>query len=409
MPDKLYKIPAINFPRLEEEIARLNKRAVKLKCEPIKLTIVRTTTEKRIDESLKFEYDFVVHECSLEGERPMLQGWSLVAVVQPVPNGEMLIREVPGCTCPDQYRTTDMRCEQCNVVRRRTAIFILHNNAQGHKQVGRNCLSDFLGGVAPEALLNRAEIFFGFDELLKQAEDATCGSRWGSGDGSPVLPIEQYVSVVAALSRKYGYVSKARASEMKEPTSSVAWRICMPYAQTQQEMLAAYAISVESQDVEKARAAIAWACSLDPKNADNNYLHDLGVSCRQQFVQYKTVGYIASVLQAHNRHLLTLNPAPKIEQPQPISKHLGVIGERQVFEKLLITGVFPYESGDFEKTRVHFLDEAGNVLIWRASGTPQWVAENKTVTIRATVKHHDEFRGVNQTVIERALPLEDSL
>lgn len=403
----VYRIPATNFLRLEAEIAKMNKRADKLGCEPVKLTVLRVVTEKRKDQALGFEYDFTIHECTVEGVAPKLADWTMVAAVEPVTNGEMLMREVPGQTCPTEYRTTDLRCDHCNAIRRRKAIYVMRHADHGHKQVGRNCLADFLRTTNPESLLAGAEYLMDFSKMASDAED----EGWGMGGKRPerVVSTQQFVAVVSVVMRKLGWVPRSAAQHDydgggPEATASIAWRICtQPEDMYTKEMIDRHGIAVEDGDVARAEAALCWARAIDSDNALSTYLHDLGVSCRQEYVVWKTSGYVASVLNAHGRVLAkeaqekaAVSTAPKV--------HVGTKGERQVFDNLTIVGTHPYSTDFGPKVLVRFNDESGNVLVWRASGSPEWVVIGRKLSVKATVKDHDEYKGVPQTILERAVP-----
>lgn len=408
MDTTIYRIPVQNFLRLEGEIKKMNRRAEKLGCPPVKLTVLRTVTEKRKDEALGFEYDFHINECTVEGEAPKLSDWTLVAAVEPVNNGEMLVREVPGQTCPAQYRTTDLRCDHCNMIRRRNAIYVLRHPDHDHKQVGRNCLKDFLGGVSPDALLSKAEYLLDFAKLAKDAED----TGWGYGGRvERVVPVNQFVSTVAVIARKIGYVSKSAAYQQRdegggpEATASIAWRVCtQPNDERTKRFIAEKGIAVEDGDVAKAEAAVKWAETIGTDTpATSTYMHDLGVCCRQTYVTWKTSGYVSSVLGAHQRHLgeqLAKSAPAKVEH----GGHLGEVDQRLVFDDVQITEAVPYNGGMYPKTKVKFTTPANNILIWWASGSPAWVEVGKKLSIKGTVKKHDDYKGVPQTVLERVLP-----
>ena len=53
------------------------------------------------------------------------------------------------------------------------------------------------------------------------------------------------------------------------------------------------------------------------------------------------------------------------------------------------------------RTRCQFEDDSGNVIVWWASTTVDWLQEGDTVDITATIKKHDDFKGTPQTVLTR--------
>lgn len=388
-----YRIPAINLARLEEEIAKLNKRATKLKTDPIRLDIIETVTEKRRNDVIGFDYEQTFYICSVTGEAPKLNGWSLIAVVEPVGDADNLVREIPGETCPVEYRTARMTCDHCGEFRRRNAIFVLRHENGTHKQVGRNCMADFLGHAHPEAILSKAEYIFTFDKLISEAGD----EGWGSG-GPLVVATTNFVAVTAVVIRRLGWVPKSQASDFKAPTASIAWDICTrPHDRNVMDLIKKENIYAEEADIAAAEAAVKWAAEIT--NPSSTYLHDLSVCCKQNYVPYKLCGYVASVLTAHRRFL-----SDNQKVSTSTSKHIGEIDKRELFQGLKIVFTHDYISGGLysqNRTLVKFVDPNGNVLVWHSSGRPDWIEIGKTFDVKATVTKHSEYQGVAQTEVKR--------
>lgn len=393
-----YRVPALNYPRLEDEIAKLNKRATKLKCQPIVLNILETITEKKRNEVVGFDYQETYHICTVSGETPKLAGWTLIAIIEPVPNGENLVREVPGEKCPARFRTTKMFCDHCSSTRKRNSIFLLKHEDGEYKQVGRQCLADFLGHEHPENLILKAEYLFSGTGLMRDAEE----EGWWSGGGSlpPMIPTTEFVTVAAVVIRKMGWKPRSQVSEFEQATADIVWDICTRSGDRMvRELVQAKQLYASEDDIKSAEAAVAWGAAIDPANAHNTYLHDLGVCCRQNYVDHKRSGFAASVISAYRRTLLT----PEKTTP---SKHLGEIDKRQQFDNVTCRLARPIVSGIYEKTLVKFVDGEGNVLIWWASGMPDWVEVGCKYNIKATVKKHTEYQGVAQTEVNRVDPLD---
>lgn len=395
-----YLIPATNMDRLVEEIEKMNRKATKLKCQPVVLHVGERIVNTKKDKNLDIEYETVSFECTITGDTPMLSGWQMIAAIEPVDNGEMIVREVPGQTCPVQFRTTGLMCDHCGKQRRRNAVFVLRNEHDVYKQVGRNCLSDFLGGISPEELLSTSQFVLSFAALCGEAENDT----WGRGSRAPILvPLERFVAITSIVIRKLGWTSKSEAAEGCRSTASVVWDICAHQDDKYvQQLIREFGLVAEPRDVESAHAAIEWGRQFTSDNAPNSYLHDLGVCCRQETVSYKTSGYVASLLNAHGRHLSSeLNDKQRKEKK--VGGYVGTPGQRMDFENLKVLVMAPYTSGIYQKTLVKFVDPNGNALIWRASGQPDWLEIGKTFNVAATVcdDGHKPYNGELQTSIQR--------
>ena len=80
------------------------------------------------------------------------------------------------------------------------------------------------------------------------------------------------------------------------------------------------------------------------------------------------------------------------------SHHVGTVGERVEFVAKKAEFITSWET-QFGRTFLYkFTDENGNVFVWFASGA---FDEHNGITVRGTVKKHDERDGVKQTVLTR--------
>lgn len=405
----LYHIPSTNYPKLESEVEKLNVKANKLGFEPLELKIIEEINVVKQHSSLGFKHNETIYVCSIVGEPPRLEGWTLVARIEPQKQtdedtGENIIREVPGQECPVEYRATDMHCDHCGVNVRRNHVWVLTDGNE-YRQVGGSCFKDFFGGVNPDVLLRRAESSVKFTDLVKEAQL----EKWGSKGNKPidVIPIESFVTVVALLTRQIGFMPKSKATDDHPSTASLAWDICLhDGAFHVQELIKKKELVCQESDVENANAAIEWAKQLDPMTESNTYLHDLGVSCRQPYVTYRRSGYVASVIAAYERS--EEKPVQVVAKKE--SSHIGKEKERLVFTSLKIEKTGVYDSQFGLKTWVRFVDDNGNVLTWRTSGTSDskdstiaWIEEDKTVDVKATIGKHTEFNGEKQTELKRVV------
>lgn len=409
MPDhnNVYDIPAYNYETLAEAIARMNRRAAKLGCEPLVLRIVREYEAERKSRT-GAKYMQARMEVELLGETPRFQGWKLVAAVERLENGENLVRTVLGETVPEQFRATDFFCEHCGTVRSRKAVFVLHHESGdavgrpgGYVQVGRQCIADFLGHVSAENLAARAEWEF---SVLRTCEDAVDEDYCGRGGGEFRRDITEYLTTVAIVVRRLGWLSRSAAMERGQAgasTSDIAWQLLIdwrkPYAQ---ELVAKHDLHAEERDETLAKAALEWAQG-QPTSGVSDYLYNLGVACRQRSVGYKTIGIVASAVAAYQRHLdkeveLNIRRRQNLER-----KHVGTVGKRDDFTNVVVKRMRYFESEFGVRTLVTFEDASGNVLVWWASKELDDVEEGDAVDLRGTVKKHGDYNGCPQTELQR--------
>lgn len=405
MSTQQFKIAYEVFSQLEAEIAEINKKADKLGVQRVVLNIDSTETVKVKDKTTRVEYDKVYFLVSFTGETPKLDGWRLVAVVEPLESGENLVKIVPGEECPTRYRESDTHCEHCSTSRRRKEVFVMGHDDGRFVQVGRNCIADFLGGKSPESILRWAE--FGFD-VAKLVAEATDEDGWFGGRVRDSWNLEHFLATTAICVRKLGWLSRSKARELDYPgapsaTVSNVLELLMPPRDAQsrrawERWVETNELYVEEKDEELAKATIEWASAL-PTDGDD-YLYNLGVAVRRGFVDRGTAGLVASAIASYQRHM-DRERELRIERETKVREHVGQVGVRQGFEKLTVVAMRSFESDYGVRTLVRFETEAGSVVCWWASGDPDWLNEGDVVDVTATVKEHGEYKGMKQTIVQR--------
>jgi hypothetical protein len=390
----MYRIPAQNVQNLTDQVAELNKRAEKLGVEPVRLIPHGTEVERRTNQA-KVEYDFVWHLYEIEGTTPKLAGWTLVAAIERL-GDENLVRCVPGQTCPVEYRQARTDCDHCKTDRRRKEVFVLRHEDGRHVQVGRQCITDFLGGKSPESIIAMAEFLWAFETRCSEAAD----EMWGC-DGCRYNPsIEEYLATVAICIRKMGWVSAKMAQEDGMSSAYMAWRVCVETNKYIKELIDEKELFVEDRDVELATAALEWAKALPTTAGD--YEYSLGVACRAGVVHAKTRGIIASAIASYQRHKDRLEELHIKAREAYKDEHVGILKERRGF-KVTVKAMRSFEGDYGVKTLVRMKDEDGRTLIWWATGDPNWLKEGETVEITGTVKDHGEYQGKKQTQLSRVV------
>lgn len=212
-----FQIPEANLAGLQEKIAKLNKRAVKLGLDPIAVEVGAFTDIPVLDKDDRPTGELIrKFTVTIIGAQPKLNGWSFVATLEGM-EGEVLIRRSPAVEAdlPTRFRNfeTCTVCEHCKVNRRRSETFVLQNEAGEFKQVGRQCLVDFLGSSAtdPMAAASYAELVW---TAMEEAEAAGSGGGFGGGDG--LVSMNVFLAHVAMGCRMDGWMSRGAARKINE-------------------------------------------------------------------------------------------------------------------------------------------------------------------------------------------------
>jgi hypothetical protein len=399
--NNIYDILTYNYDALVEAVAKLNRRAVKLNCQPLRLRIIREYKHER-KSSTGAKFLQARMEIELLGETPKFAGWSLLAVVEMQENGENLVRAVPGKSVPESYRQTDTHCDHCKSGRKRKEVFILAHDDGRVTQVGRQCIADFLGHVSTENLAMRASWEFSAHD---SCNDAGCDDYCGK-HGEYRRDIAEYMTTAAVVIRRIGWCSNAAAFESGKlgmSTSQITWTVLLDSRKSfVQDWIAENDLHAEERDEKLAQEALEWARSL-PRSGVADYLYNLGVACRRSFVNSKIIGLVASAIVAYQRHLETEAELKTRRRQNFESKHVGEIGKRRNFEKVVVQRMRYFESEFGVRTFITFKDSENNILIWWASKTLDDVEEGDVVNLRGTIKAHNEFHGILQTELNRVV------
>jgi hypothetical protein len=396
----VYRIPNDNLPTFRSKFEKLARTAIKLGIAPPTFDIIKeTTTESRAtapDGSTVFIIT-LYHHIIIHNPAFALPDYAFVATIEHTEEGN-IIHSIRGTTIPAQYRNTDPFCDHCKLSRRRNETFLVRHiptnsystrtqearDYSVYKQVGRNCIHDFLGHNAAQ-LASRAELAIELSELGEACE------AWdGETRGERFEMLDAYLSHVSAVINESGWVS--RAAENPElgirSTCSVAFRRMVDRA------------VLSTDDKEVATAAIEWCGSLsDDAVEGNDYLHNIRVIARRGVFSSRQSGFAASIVSAFQRAQSEL----RAKERAAGSVFVGVVGERSVFA-LTVEKVLEF-SGAYGTTFLHILsDDAGNRFVWRSSGT--CLKTGQRCFLKGTVKEHVEYKGTKQTVLSRCVELD---
>ncbi|MBZ5497770.1 MAG: hypothetical protein LAP85_15310 [Acidobacteriia bacterium] len=403
-----YKIPEQNLEELRDRIEKLNRRCALIGMPHITLTLTgeEMVVEKKFvprpfteDEILwggaggsMVEIVRRVFELEVEGETPKYEGWEFVAAIQHEEAGNIL-RTVPGFEgeIPQQYRTAQRWCDYCKIDRGWKDTYLVRHDDGSWKQVGRNCLKDFMGHANPHQLAEFAEILIDLGDLCTSAGD----DDW-MGGCEPVArswSIETWVAITVAYIRTEGWVSR-KEQDVKMLTATVGRvldHVDPRYRGKRAEVI--------NSDCAEAKAAIEWARNL-PADLSSDYLWNLRVACSSDYVTARSAGIVCSLIVSYRRAMEREIERRKRFQSDKDSRFFGEVGKRAVYE-LTVTFTKEIDSNYGLMTLVKFRDQNGNVATWFASGRPSWFEMGETHKVKATVKKHELYQGIQQTILTR--------
>lgn len=326
-----------------------------------------------------------------------LAGYTFVASLTLEPGG-MITRTAPGQSLDGWDRPSDYSCQHCGIDRRRVKGYVIREDETGDLfQVGSTCLAAFLG-VKPSGLW----------VLEYNMDDLTIGSSDEQSERGPRTPVLYSIRHILALAwvvslegRKF--VTRGQAKDREDistadETLNVWHHVDHPRTYERNLEVAEFrsaALALEDEHPEVVDAIIAEADTL---RADSDFGMNVQAALNGDSVTARTVPLVVSLISVHMR-----NAAKRRETAERPAVAAGFIGDpKDKFANLTVTArTALIVSGYYgDKTLVVFQTEEGHMVKWMASKVVD-IESGKSYKIAGTVKGHDNYRGDDQTVVER--------
>jgi hypothetical protein len=359
-----------NIPILEEKIEKLNKKAEKLGTKKIDLIVTNEVKhEQHGTKKIAFRKVVVV------GQIPQIADWELVARFTRI-DGKVFLTNVRGDKIPD-HKLDDIVCEHCNINRFRKRSYLLENVKTNEQiEVGSSCLKDFLGHD-PKLLLemmkfNPSEWFHSVAEMREEIE-------YESFDLTDVLiKAKHYIE-------KYGFFSKQ--DERYENEISTASRVLIDEDD----------FDITTED----RIFISQVYNyFYQKEENDSYTYNVKQLMIEDCVSEKMMGLAVSMVWVYMGHLKKIEKEKQRQEMIDNSRHVGMVGEKiEIDVKIVDTKLIGTMYGTSRLYK--FKDSNGNSISWFCSGRDLEAEVGDEIRIKGTVKKHDEYNGIKQTLLNR--------
>jgi hypothetical protein len=281
------------------------------------------------------------------------------------------------------------------------------NEASGDiKQIGRNCLSDYLGTKDIKNVAMALEMLSLMDFAFNETDDRD-PSFVNMGRKRGVMAFDLLAHVRSAI-RKYGWMSKGKAYEINKSLGA-GDRMAEPTVGIALYYLGGPDPGVPPLEVtdDDYRVAIdAWdAASQISENESNSYLMNLrNLAKSGQFVDFRSAGLAASVIPWYNRKLEE-DAKSKAEDKfvQEVDLSNPFVGEKgeTVDVELLITDIRgPFENNKFGTSYLYRgVTKDGKIVKWWGPKNED-IEKNGTYTIRGTIQGRGADRYENDPVTQ---------
>lgn len=418
--DTIFAIPDYRVPRLYSKLAPFLKKAKKF---DVPYTLEEIGKVDLKDDENKLQHCIII---KLEFQI-QFNGWKFMASIDHLPNGN-IIRNISGADLPEKFRTADSYCEHCHTDRRRKSTYVVYNEKEGFKQVGKSCLFLYTGIDLSKiaSAMDICNFIHTYSECSgDEYEDYGYGHRSTSCDAREVLALAwKLISI-------FGYVKKGSdaVSTMNRYGEALDY-LDGSMKRYQEKRYKEYSKFLEdnnikfftNEDFEMADKVREWVME---QKVTTDYMNNLNVifsnyteeertdsvtgknyTYKHCYMNNKYKAMVVSAVQMYNRAMGIKAERQLKHEKELESNYVGEIGERISFKIKDISVITSWESDyGYHPITVFvykIIDENSNVFTWKTSTVihiDKVLAETSTLT--GTVKDHKEYRTVKQTELQR--------
>lgn len=362
---KTYFIPAENMERLVKRLGTIENKCNRYGCE-FSFDVVGESLETINNVT----YPMV--EVAVSG-KAIVSGWEYVGMIEHTKFGNMVYSQEE---MPVEYRDADAHCDHCNIDRFRNKSYVVRNIESGiYKQLGGTCLKDYTNGLDSDLVANYMSYF-------KLVEDFSNVSNWGS--------IKSYYSLDMVLSfahisiKNHGFVKSGYSGSTVSIVNNMIDGNPVDFD---------YDIKDLEEGEAESKKALEW---LFNQASSSDYIHNLQTVCKGSSIGQEKLALVVSLMGVFSRSTEEKKEVEKEVKNESTSDYVGSVGERIEFKVKSFKNIHSMQTIYGWSYMYQILDQEDNVYIWR---TGKWFDEMDT--IKGTVKEHNEFRGVKQTVLTR--------
>lgn len=308
-------------------------------------------------------------------------GWTVRAKVEHGDKGNIVTAPGGKHVEPGWFKAPAY-CDHCKTNRFRKVTYFVEHESGEIRQVGRACLHEYTG-INPATAAMWAEV----QDIVGNGMDRMAG-EWSGCVYEEMYPVPLILAHAYDVIQAYGYRKSDEPSSTRDEVKERVLNGTKPSAEA----------------LENAEKVNAWLVGLD-QVTDDRWISDLernGSSLALSgYAKAKHFGRLAYMPLAYERYLEHKARDAQREaakQAEAASQHVGEIGQRITLTAATAKLLTSWE-GDYGMTYLYkFTDAQGNVYIWYAS---RGIETRDGMTIKGTVKNHNERDGVKQTVLTR--------
>lgn len=321
-----------------------------------------------------------------------------------------ILKDEDSNPVPTKYFSSNpCSCDYCKTDRKRTKTYLVTNRATGEwRQLGKECLKLFVTGIDIDAIAT-------FESFVKEAEDAANpGNEFFYNRRARFVEVQRALELAQAATKMFGFV----ATRDNVGDRNIFSTKNLVQAKILKEMgCPSDMLNIDNSDREKINLAVAkltvylTAAEESISNdiialretvtdlPDEPYYNNLKTVLANEYIPLDKLGLLVSAPKAISRYYELKKMQEEKEKLAKSSNYLGEVGEKISVNFVSGREVACCET-QFGLLHIYeFKDANGNTVVWK-SGSSKNIPESGVVT--GTVKSHEEYDGIKQTVILRA-------
>lgn len=309
-----------------------------------------------------------------------------------------------GFIVPSKYFTVNpCACDYCKTNRKRNKTYLVVNHETGEwKQLGKECLKLFVTGIDVDAIAT-------FESFIKEAEDAANpGDEFFYNRRFKFVKVADALALACAVYRERGYL--ATRDSVGNPNdlcnkNIVQRKLAQKYCFDNDFLNITNSVRSEIDEIDLkidsaiAREDVEVAVEMVGRFPDDTYYNNLKVIVSNEYIPLNKLGLLVSIPKAIDRYEEEKKRQEEKERLAAESNYLGSVGEKISVNFVSGREVACCET-QFGLLHIYeFKDANGNTVVWKSSSSKD-IPESGVVA--GTVKAHEEYNGIKQTVILRA-------
>lgn len=417
--NKSFTMIAGNTKSLEKAVNRLNRHSKKMGYGEVSVVSVSKSYEKRrtilfksedgevSEDSAVYLVVDVVVDMPEQFLNPVAAEWKVLGVVTKVDDqAEVISGEVNMVEVSKAADGFGWRCQSSGCNRPIKNAYVVKSISGEIRLVGSECLKQFTGADGA-AIISAIE----FVTCLEIKEGDSEGGRGSGSQSLHSIDLEDYMAACLAIVRRDGsYVKRwidDGYGDKKESfnctrNNALAQFVGQFYMDSGVAMRNLNGINFKvvevTEDDRNASVSLieSWQKSeVLPRNdgSEDDYAAQCKVISERGWITEKSAGIAASMVKGPRK--------PEVKKDYSNAQHIGSVGERLVFKDLVVLMAIPKvtEWGTTIITKMETPE--GNLITW-FSTSGHGYQKGEKISLKGTVKAHSEYKGIKETIINRA-------